>query len=610
MTLALLAALAFHALPASAARSATSRLHAIFDDHWEWQAREDPEEATFRGDNRFNDRVTDLRPEAIERRRAYRRELLARLRRIDVGSVAGQDRVSRDVLLTMLEGAERLGAFPVELMPLSQTDGPQIDFAFVVKSTPFRNPADYETYLKRLSALAVQLGQIEALMRRGIATGWVWPAIAIERVPSQIDAWLTDDVAQSPAYRPFAAFPRDMPAESQRRLAAAGRRVITTELVPAFRRLKQFVASTYLPAARKDLGASTLPGGAAYYDALIARRTTTTLSAKEIHELGLAEVARIAQSMDATMRRTGFAGTRQEFFAFLRDDPRFYFTRAQDMLAGYRDIAKRADAELPKLFAELPRLTYGIRAMEPFEGDNAEHYTGGSAQAGRAGFFEANTNDLKTRPKYNMETVFLHEAVPGHHLQIARAEEQKGLPEFRRYVEFVAYAEGWALYAESLGEGMGFYADPYSMYGHLSWEMVRACRLVIDTGIHAFGWDRARAIAYLHDNAGINEAFATAEIDRYIVNPGQALGYKLGELKIKALRARAAAALGERFELRRFHNALIDDGALPLPVLERCIDAWIATERLRPRAATSASAPVAALALKTKGDTTGRHGEH
>jgi len=408
MALGLLAALAFHALPAGAAHSATSRLHAVFDDYWQWQAREDPEEATFRGDDRYNDRVTDLRPEAIARRKAFRRDLLARLRTIDAGSVAGQDRVSRDVLLTMLDSAERLGAFPVELMPLSQTNGPQIDFAFVVKSTPFRNPADYEAYLKRLSALAVQLGQIEALMRRGIATGWVWPAVAIERVPSQIDAWLTEDVAQSPAYRPFAAFPRDMPAESQRRLAAAGRRVITTELVPAFRRLRQFVASTYLPAARKDLGASTLPGGAAYYDALIARRTTTTLSAKEIHALGLAEVARIAQSMDATMRRTGFAGTRQQFFAFLRDDPRFYFTRADDMLAAYRDIAKRADAELPKLFAELPRLTYGIRAMEPFEGDNAEHYTGGSAQAGRAGYFEANTNDLKTRPKYNMETVFLH----------------------------------------------------------------------------------------------------------------------------------------------------------------------------------------------------------
>jgi uncharacterized protein (DUF885 family) len=565
--------------PASAQGDSNKTLQTLFDEYWAWDSREFPEIATARGDDRYNDRVTDLSQAAIDRRKAYRADLLARLRKVDVASISGQDRVSRDVLVVTLENDVRVGAFHDEWMPVSQTTGPQLNFAFVAKSTPFRNVADYENYLKRMHGLSVQVGQTQALMARGIATGWVWPAAAIARVPSQIDAWLTKDLELNPAYRPFMAFPRDMPAATQGRLANEGRRAVAEEVVPAFRALKTFVEKTYLPAARRDLSVSTLPGGAAYYDALIAQRTTTALSAKEIHAIGLSEVERISKKMDATMRATGFAGSRGDFIRLLHDDPRFYYTRAEDALAGYRDIAKRADAELPKLFAVLPRLPYGIRAMEAFEGDSAEHYSSGSAENGLAGYFDANTNDLRTRPKYNMETVLLHEAVPGHHLQVARAQELTGLPEFRKHAFFVAYVEGWALYAESLGEEMGFYTDPYSMYGHLSWEMVRACRLVIDTGIHAFGWTRERAIAYLGENAGLNEAFATAETDRYIVNAGQALGYKLGELKIKALRAKAASALGQRFDLRRFHNALIDDGQLPLPVLEQRVDAWIAAEK-------------------------------
>jgi uncharacterized protein (DUF885 family) len=264
--------------------------------------------------------------------------------------------------------------------------------------------------------------------------------------------------------------------------------------------------------------------------------------------------------------------------------------RADEMLVAKRDLAKRVDAQLPNMFAELTRLPYGIRAMEAFEGDNAEHYTPGSPQAGRAGWFEANTNNLKTRPKYDMENLFLHEAVPGHHLQIARAQELSGLPEFRQHGFFVAYVEGWALYAESLGDDLGLYTDPYARFGRLTWEMVRACRLVIDTGIHAFGWDRQRAIDYLRAQSGLNDAFATTEIDRYIVGPGQALGYKLGELRIKALRAKATAALGDRFEIRRFHNALIDDGALPLAVLEQRVDQWIAREATRPSGGPAAAA--------------------
>ena len=559
-------------------RSEAARLHALLDESWARAKRDFPEFATFLGDERYNDRLADMSAAAIEERKAYRRDVLARLSKIDVRRLAGQDVVSFAILKSTLERRIRIDAFRDEDMPVSPMGGPQLEFALLVKSTPFRNAQDYEHYLARLGALPRQLRQLEALMRDGLATGWALPAEAIGRVPAQIDAWLTDDVSKNPAWLPFAQFPRDMPEVERARLTASGRRAIGDGVVPAFRALKTFMETTYLPGARKALAASTLPGGAAYYDAVIADRTTTTMSARAIHALGLSEVARIGAEMETAMRQTGFAGTRAEFFRFLHDAPQFYFTRGEDMLAGYRDIAKRVDAQLPRLFAELPRLPYGVRAMDAFEGDNAEHYTPGSPEAGRAGFFEANVNNLRTRPTYDMETVFLHEAVPGHHLQIARAQELRGLPEFRRYGGFVAYSEGWALYAEGLGDDLGLYTHPYARFGRLTWEMVRACRLVIDTGIHALGWDRTRAIDYLTSESGITTAFATAEVDRYIVSPGQALGYKLGELRILALRAKAKAALGERFDIRRFHNAVIDDGALPLDVLEQRIDAWIARE--------------------------------
>ena len=324
---------------------------------------------------------------------------------------------------------------------------------------------------------------------------------------------------------------------------------------------------------------SKLPAGPAFYAFKVRENTTLPLDPAQVHETGKREVERIRKAMDEVIASTGFKGTFPEFLEFIRTDPRFFFKTPEARLTAYRDIAKRADAELPKLFAELPRLPYGIRAMEAYEGDNSDHYTPGALDGTRAGFFEANVNNLEKRPSHEMESTLLHEAVPGHHLQNARAQELTGLPTFRRAVWYVAYGEGWALYSESLGYEMGFYKDPYSHFGALSGEMLRACRLVVDTGLHSLGWSREQAIRYLADNSGVHEDFATAEIDRYIVWPGQALGYKVGELKIKALRANAKAALGDRFDLRRFHNALLDDGALPLTVLEARIDEWIARER-------------------------------
>lgn len=565
----------------SAAADDAARLHRIFDDYWQSQMIDVPEFATFVGDDRYNDKLTDLAPEAIAKRKAAVSEFIVRLRGIPPADLSDQDQVSRAVLLSQLTANERLQRFPIERMPIAVVYGPQLEFAYLIKSSPFRNVRDYENYIARLSALPLLLDQIEALMRQGLASKWVLPAAALDKLPGEFDPWISDAAEESPAWRPFSAFPSGIDPGDRARLVDQGRRVIADRVTPAFKRLKTFATATYMRESISPLGASKLPGGSAYYEALIAARTSTTMSAREIHELGLREVERIGIEMDQVMRGTGFNGTRADFFRFLHDSPQFYMTRGDDVLVRYRDIAKRVDAELPKLFAELPRLPYGIRAMEAFEGDNAEHYTPGSAEAGRAGFFEANLNDLRTRPTFDMENVFLHEAVPGHHLQIARAQELRALPQFRRHAFFVAYTEGWALYAESLGSELGLYTDPYSRFGRLSWEMVRACRLVIDTGIHAFDWERAQAIDYMMKNAGLTRQFTEAEIDRYISNPGQALGYKVGELKIKALRAKATAALGERFDVRRFHNALIDDGAVPLDVLDQRIDAWIEVEKRR-----------------------------
>jgi uncharacterized protein (DUF885 family) len=372
-----------------------------------------------------------------------------------------------------------------------------------------------------------------------------------------------------------------MPADQRARYSERGERVLKERVQPAFAAYKRFVEETYIPAARTTLAASRLPAGAAYYEILAEQSTTTSMKPAEIHALGLAEVKRIRAEMEKAIAEAGFKGTWDAFLEFTRTDKRFFFASAEERLLAYRDIAKRADAELPKLFAVLPRLPYGVRAMDASEGDNADHYSPGSLDGTRAGFFEANTNSFAKRPSHEMEAVLLHEAVPGHHLQSARANEIEGLPVFRRAGGNVAYNEGWALYAESLGYEMGFYKDPYYRFGALSAEMLRACRLVIDTGLHAMDWTRDQSIRYLMENSGAHPDFAAAEVDRYIVIPGQALGYKIGELKIKALRAKAKDALGDRFDIRRFHNALLDDGPLPLTVLEQRIEEWIAAEKAR-----------------------------
>jgi uncharacterized protein (DUF885 family) len=416
-------------------------------------------------------------------------------------------------------------------------------------------------------------------MKRGMASGWMPPAVTMRKVLPQIEKQFIDDVTKSPLYKPFAKFPDEVAEADRPRLEAQVRETITGWITPALKKLHQFITETYLPACREEIDSSSLPGGAPYYASQVRLMTTTDLSPGEIHEIGTREVSRIRKAMDEVIKEAGFSGTLAEFVKFLRSDPRFAPLPPDEVLPAFRDIAKRVDPELPKLFAELPRLPYGIREIPAFRGETAAHYTPGAPDGSRAGYFNCLTIKGATLARYEMEALLLHEAVPGHHLQIARAQELKGLPDFRRNGDDNAYIEGWGLYSESLGEDLGLYKDPYARFGRLKAEMHRACRLVVDTGMHAMGWTREQAIKYMMDNTGRTESFITAEVERYIVWPGQALGYKIGELKIKELRAKATRALGARFDIRKFHNALIDDGPLPLELLEQRLDEWIKSQQ-------------------------------
>jgi uncharacterized protein (DUF885 family) len=559
----------------------SKKLHALFKEDWEWGLEQFPEAATFLGDNRYNDRLTDLSPEAIDRRKAHEREMLARIDRIDRSRLSGQDLISYDLYLADKKFNVEGQQFPAEYMPISQMDGLQISFGQLAANTPFRNAKDYDSYLSRLAAFARQVDQAIALMKRGIETGWAQPAVPLRSIPSQIEGQISEDPARSPLFKPFTGFPEEVAAKERERYAGEGSRRIKEAVTPALKMLLAFMKDEYLPAARKDISAASLPKGAAFYQYAIRRHTTTGLSAKEIHETGLREVERIRREMSDIIRQVNFKESFQEFLNFLRTDPRFYYTKAEDLVEDYRDICKRADARLPELFAELPRNPYGVEVIPDYEApaQTTAYYQPGAADGSRAGFYMVNTYRLDTRPKYEMEALSLHEAVPGHHTQISRAQELGTLPDFRRNAGYTAYVEGWALYAESLGSDMGFYKDPYSKFGQLTYEMWRACRLVVDTGMHAMGWSRERAINFMKENSAKTENDIVVEIDRYIVWPGQALAYKLGELKIKELRARAKSELGDRFDLRRFHNALLDDGPLPLDVLEQRINLWIAGQK-------------------------------
>lgn len=565
---------------AEAEMNETEKLQTFFEEEWEYGLKENPIKATLLGDLRYNGRLGDSSIAAIERRRRHGVEALRQLESIDRSKLADSDKLNYDLYLENLTLRIEGHRFPWYLTPINQMGGVQQGPPNVVRSLPFRNAKHYEDYLSRLSQLPAVVDQTIERMQEGLKQRITPPKITLRAVAEQIQAQIVSKVEESPFYRPFKNFPETVPLSEQERLSAAGKEAIEQSILPAYQKLHDFWVSEYYPNTRETIGLSSLPNGEQWYAFGVKVSTTTNLLPKEIHEIGLREVKRIRAEMDKIIKGSGFEGTREEFFEFLRGDPQFYYSKPEHLLAGYRDICKRADAELPKLFGKFPRLPYGVREVPEYSAPSqtTAYYHGGSLKAGRPGWFYANTYKLETRPKWEMEALAIHEAVPGHHLQIALAQEIEGVPKFRKHGHYTAFVEGWGLYSESLGEEMGFYNDPYSKFGQLTYEMWRAIRLVVDTGMHAFGWDRQKAIDYFKANAGRHEHDITVEVDRYIVWPGQALAYKIGELKIKELRKFATKELGDRFDIRGFHDTVLGSGAVPLSILEQNVKNYVAAE--------------------------------
>lgn len=559
----------------------TKALHALFDRQWDDISQRFPEDSTYRGDLRYNDRLSDQSAQAIAAYDAQVRQWLDQARAIRRDRLGASDRVSLDLFVGNMERHVARQAFPgYRTLRMGALGGVQSDFAQLMQATPTRTREQMQQLLRRMAAYPKLMDQEIATMRRGIALGWVSSKDVLDRVLAQLDEQLTTGVERSPHFAPFQRLGPDIAAAERAALQTAGREAVERSVLPALRKLRAFVAGEYIRQAPADGALRNYPDGTKLYAQLVRDQTTTTLAPAEVHAIGQRELTRLRAEMEAVMRQTKFDGDFAQFIRYLGTDPKFFAPSAEALLVGYRDITKRIDAQLPRLFAELPRVPYGVRAMPSFQGpDAAEYYDPPALDGTRAGYFNANTLGWRTRPTWRMATLAAHEAVPGHHLQIARAIELHDLPKFRRNAEYTAFVEGWAVYAETLGREIGLYDDPYALFGHLQWQAFRAARLVVDTGIHSLGWSRQQAIDFLVERTGMDRSFVTSEVDRYVSAPGQALGYMIGALKIRELRERALAQLGERFDVRRFHNAVIDNGALPLDVLDRLVNEWIEQEK-------------------------------
>ena len=568
------------AAPGPARSPAATALHTLFDASWDAAMQRYPEWATYVGDKRWGDRLYDASPENEAAGYADLRQQLAAAQAVDRGALDARDRSSLDLFIHGQQQWLAMEPFVgYRHMSLGAAlGGFHTELAELMKSSPVQTRMQAEQALSRLAAWPRRVDQELLRLREGLALGWVPPRPVIARVLAALDRQSATRAEQSPWFEPFDKLGREIPADQQAALRQRALQVIDGQVLPAQQRLRDFVAGDYAAAAPEAGNLGRYPGGAAVYAAAVKEQTTTDLSPAQIHAIGLAQVARLRGEIDQVMKDMAWSGDFASFVAHLNTDPKYFHTSPEALLAGYRDIGKRLDAELPKLFAELPRAPWGVRAMPAHAGPDAfESYDGPALDGSRPGWFNANAQGYKTRPIWGMETLTAHEAVPGHHLQTARATELGDLPRFRRASWYVAYGEGWALYAETLGFELGLYKDPPSRFGHLQAQMLRATRLVVDTGLHDLNWPRQQAIAYMVAQTGLGSGFVASEVDRYTSWPGQALGYMIGQLKIIELRDRARTALGDRFDIRRFHMMLLDQGAVPLTVLERQVDDWIAS---------------------------------
>jgi prolyl oligopeptidase len=551
----------------------------LLDEHWEWYLAANPVSASSLGDRRYNDRWSDQSLRAIERRQQTTREFLRRVYAIDRAALTEEEQLNYELFRRELQDTVDEFEFNGHLMPLHHRGGAQtLDNA--TNSIPLTTLEDYEDWLSRLQQIDVVIDQTIELAERGRKSGIMPPKILMQRIPNQIAAQLVDDAEASPFFSAFIDLPGAFSQQDQARLRATARTTINETVLPAYRKLDRYVSETYLPASRDSIGLSDLPGGSAWYELKARSFTTTQMTPDEIHRLGLQEVRRIRNEMQAIIDELDFDGSFADFLVFLRTDPQFYFDNPDDLYQAYLATSKRIDPQLVKLFGRLPRMPYGVQpipdAIAP--DTTTAYYTRPAADGSRAGIYWVNLYKPEVRPKYEIEVLSVHEAMPGHHLQIALQQELGDMPDFRRYMGFTAFVEGWGLYSESLGDDLGLYKDPYSKFGALTYEMWRAVRLVVDTGIHYKGWTRQQAIDFFKDNAAKTELDIINEIDRYIGNPGQALAYKIGQLKMLSIRRNSELVLGDRFDIRAFHDELLGAGALPLDLLQQRMDAWLQSQ--------------------------------
>lgn len=568
--------------------TASQELHALLDDAWDQDMRSDPLHASYLGDRRFESEWPDVSVAALEKRNADNEAKLKRLERIDRSALSPQDRLSYD--LFAWDYRARLDGFRFKpfLYEVRLRDGVQ-GLSELAELIPFSQVSDYEHWIARLRSIDRFLAQNQALLEIGIREKRTQPKVIMERVLPQLTALTKAGAEASPFYQPFTRVPESIPAAERARLQSEGKAAIEQVVIPAYTRFEKFFRERYVPASRATDGIWDTPDGLAFYQERARFHTTTQLSPDEIHETGLKEVARIRAAMDKIIRDVGFKGTFPEFLEFLRTDPQFYYETPDELFRAYAVLTRQIDPELVKLFRRLPRTPYGVRPIPATSAPNTTtaYYQGPALDGSRAGYYYVNLYRPEVRPKYEMEVLTLHEAVPGHHLQISLAQEQSDLPAFRRNAEYTAYVEGWALYTENLGDRLGLYKDPYSRFGQLTYDMWRAVRLVVDTGIHAKRWTRQQAIDYFKANAAKTEADIINEVDRYISWPGQALAYKIGQLRILELRTLAERDLGRNFDIREFHDVVLSSGALPLDILDGEVKSWISAAQVEKSAAAA-----------------------
>lgn len=560
--------------------SATA-LDALFEEHFERGLEMNPLRATFIGDNRYNDRLANsLSPEYRAADEAMDREFLARLLEIDRNKLNYQDQLSYDLFQINREESLEGNQFPFHLQPMNQFRSLASFFVQLgsgKSAHPFKTVKDYDDFLSRADDFAVNIDQAIANMQEGMRVGVVQPRILMEKLVPQLESQLVDNAEDSGFYAPVTNMPEDFSEADRERLTAAYTDKISNTIIPAYERLDNFLGDEYLATARESVGLSALPNGEQWYAYMVRIRTTTDMTPDEIHQIGLDEVARIHIEMQGVMEEVGFEGGLKDFFDFVNTDDQFFFDEPEQLIQGYRDMTDHITELSKSLFEIFPKTAFEVRRVEPFREKSAAggSYRAGTPDGSRPGVFYANAYDIKARGKWAMESLFLHEAIPGHHFQSMIQRENEELPDFRRFGGFTAFSEGWGLYAESLGKELGVFTDPYQYFGGLNAELWRAIRLVVDTGIHSKGWTRQQVLDYMYANSAVVEARAVAEAERFMAIPGQALAYKVGQLKIREIRNNAEARLGENFDVKAFHTEVLKDGAMPLSMLEAKFDRWV-----------------------------------